>query len=124
MYTPISLFNTYTCIRLSHPRIFREMNQRRRFTKQKNVRKEKKKKKKNKSVHDTKKLGNDAIEEVSCSERCPEFRTRRRGKKLGQKSAHAKIRTRGWSKGWWYTRAFEERTFNADGLGGIVDVAR
>lgn len=86
--------------------------------------KRKKKKKKNKSVHDTKKLGNDAIEEVSCSERCPEFRTRRRGKKLGQKSAHAKIRTRGWSKGWWYTRAFEERTFNADGLGGIVDVAR
>ena len=121
IYTPI--FNTYTCTRLSPARIFREINQRRRFVKQKkNARK--KREKKNKKVHYTKKLGNDTIEEVSCGERCPEFRTRRCGKKLGQKSAHAKIRTRGWSKGWWYTRAFEERTFNADGLGGIVDVAR
>ena len=28
-----------------------------------------------------------------------------------------------WSRGW-YTWAFEKRTFNVDGLGGIVDVAR
>lgn len=61
--------------------------------------KKKKKKKKKKKGIEYKECRYDAFEEVSSSERRAEFRTRERGKKLGQKSSSvdAKILVyRGW----------------------------
>ena len=54
------------------------INQRRRFAKQTNKKKkkERKKEKYRKLEYNTANARNDAIEEVSRSERCPEFRTR------------------------------------------------